>query len=203
VKRSALKRRTGLRADPEATQAFIQRAREAGLSTDPIKLEEFIRRGRDASARMSRDAVRRTAAKARNQKEGPLSPAEWRERVALASDLRCIVTGTRAADVFDPLYDAHHPLPKGELRARGLHAHVYDARNGVFVQEWVHVAHEFGAGDAARIPREALPAAVWRFCAEMDKLGVGEEWATALVERKHPAAGTGRSRRVRRVTHAD
>lgn len=192
MKRSALKR------NPDATREFVQRARDAGLSTDPIKLEEFIRRGRESAARMSRDAQRRTATKARNRREGPLAPDEWRTRVALAADLRCIVTGTRAADVFDPSHDAHHPLPKGELRARGLHAHVYDARNGVFVRHDVHMEHEYGAGDAARIPRERLPAAVWRFCAEMDRLGDGE-WATVMVERTHPAAGRSRSRRVRRV----
>jgi len=196
LKRSApLERRTELRADPETTREWVQRAREAGLSTDPIKLEEFIRRGRK---RMGSRAKRRVAFATRAAGEGPLSPEEWRRQVALATDLRCIVTGTRAADVFDPAFDAHHPLPKSELRARGLHAFVYDARNGVFVAEQVHVAHEYGAGDEDRIPRDRLPARVWEFAAEMDELGRGK-WATAMVERKHPAAGRSRSSRVRRV----
>lgn len=188
-------RRTELRADPDVTREWVRRAREAGLSTDPIKLEEFIRRGRK---RMTSRKVKRVTFRAAAAGEGPLSPEEWRRQVAMATDLRCIVTGTRAADVFDPTFDAHHPLPKSELRARGLHAFVYDARNGVFVTERVHVSHEYGAGDEDRISRGLLPAGVWEFAAEMDEHGRGK-WATVMVERKHPAAGRSRSSRVRRV----
>lgn len=211
MKRSNLKRKTPLRSDPaktrefeqrgrgslkqdpEKTRAWVDKARRMGLSTDPIKLEEFQRRARKS---MSGKAVRSAARGAAHRGEGPLSPGDWREAVATAADLRCIVSGARAYDAFDPTFDAHHPLPKRELRARGLLAHVYDPRNGAFVAEHVHWDHE---GAVERIPRELLPASVWEFCAEMDALGEGE-WATVMVERQHPATGSqSRSQRSRRA----
>lgn len=195
MKRSALKRKTELRADQEAAREFERRARQAGLGRDPVKFAEFVRRGRGAPAVRSQGRVNGAA---RSRREGPLSPEEWRRAVALAADLRCIVTGARAYGPFDPAFDAHHALPKRELRARGLHMHVYDARNGVFVAQEVHADHEYGAGDDARIARGLLPPAVWSFCAEMDRLGQGE-WATVMVERQHPPAGSRRGNRAERV----
>lgn len=192
MRRSELKRKTRLSADPEVTRAFVERAREAGLSTDPIKLAEFVRRGRSHSAR----ATKRVNAAALKRKEGPLSPEEWRHAVAQNAGLRCTVTGARARDADDPMFDAHHALPKRELRARGLHAYVYDARNGVFLASGVHYSHEFGAGNDDRVPRGCLPAAVWSFCRDMDRLGEGE-WATAMVERAHPIGGRGQQRHSR------
>lgn len=184
--------RGGLKQDPAKTRAWVAKARRLGLSTDPIKLEEFQRRARKS---MSGKAVRSARRGAARRGEGPLSPGDWREAVAIAADLHCMVSGARAYDAFDPVFDAHHPLPKRELRARGLHAHVYDPRNGVFVAEQVHLDHE---GAVKRISREVLPASVWEFCEEMDALGAGE-WATAMVERQHPAAGSQPRSRSRRA----
>lgn len=182
-----------LKSDPETQRAFIERARKAGLSRDPIKLEEF-RRG----ARIGEDSSRRIVARAKRDGEGPLSPMEWRAAVAEAADLRCIVTGTRADDPFDPLFDAHHPLPKRELRARGLRAFVYDSRNGVFVLHDVHMQHEYAHKPSQRLSRTLLPDAVWEFCRQLDELA-GHEWATAMVERHHPAAGHAAAARTRRT----
>lgn len=189
MKRTELKRKTRLVADPEKTAAFLQRAREAGLSRDPIKMEEFRRRGRRATRKDTRNIHEAAIAR----QEGPLLPETWRRQVAQRAELRCTVTGAVARDEFDPRFDAHHALPKRELRARGLHAHVYDPRNGVFVLRTVHQDHEASPGDDARIPRGRLPASVWDFCREMDKLGEGE-WATAMVERAHPVGGRGQQR---------
>lgn len=206
MRRTELKRKTGLRAnpdvtrefvargrgklksDPETQRAFIERARKAGLSRDPIKIEEFRRR-----RRIDDDSSKRIVSAAQRDGEGPLSPKEWRVAVATAADLRCIVTGTRADDPFDPLFDAHHPLPKRELRARGLRAFVYDPRNGVFVSHDVHMQHEYAHKPSQRISRALLPAAVWEFCRQLDELA-GHEWATAMVERTHPAAGLAAAR---------
>ncbi|MGH2899679.1 MAG: hypothetical protein ACRDMZ_13485 [Solirubrobacteraceae bacterium] len=91
------------------------------------------------------------------------------------------------------MFDAHHPLPKGELRERGLHAFVYDPRNGAFVLHSLHLQHEYAHRAAQRIPRERLPASVWSFCRQLDELA-GHEWATAMVERLHPAAGSSGTR---------
>jgi hypothetical protein len=119
--------------------------------------------------------------------EGPLSPEEWRRVVANTSGLTCTVSGTRARNAFDPLFDAHHIVPKSLLRARGLHAFVWDPRNGLFVLGSVHAAHSHVGGDR-RIARECLPGSVWEFAAELDALA-GTGWASACVERFHPSRG--------------
>jgi len=96
-----------------------------------------------------------------------------------------MITGARARDADDPRFDAHHPLPKRELRARGLFAHVWDPRNGIWITSRVHERHE---NAVERIGWPWLPTAVWLFAAEMDALA-GTLWATALVRRLHPVAG--------------
>lgn len=188
MKRSKpLRRKTELRADPEKAREFEQRGR-GQLGSDPEKTAAFVQRGRESGARSLRESAvagLRTRREVRAA-EGPLDPATWRKCVHDASAGRCIITGTRADGHDDPHFEAHHPLPKRELRARGLHGHVWDARNGVWLVERVHERHESGT---ARIPRERLPVAVWEFAAEMDALGDGE-WATAMIERLHPAAGS-------------
>jgi hypothetical protein len=192
-----VKRSKPLSANPEKVREFIARGR-GKLKQDREKTAAFVQRGRESGAKVLRESARagaRATARARAG-EGPLSPKEWRRAVAEAADLRCTVTRSRAADVFDPSFDAHHALPKEELRARGLGAHVWDPRNGVFVTSRVHLDHAHGP--RPRITRELLPARVWEFCAEMDALGAGE-WATVMVERDHPAAGSSRTTSPRRT----
>lgn len=185
MKRSRLKRKTGLKADPEKQREFEQRGR-GKLEADAERTKEFVRRGRAAGARTLRESAiegRRERAKI---VEGPLDPATWRKCVHDASAGRCIISGARAYGPDDRSFDAHHPLPKRELRLRGLFQCVWDPRNGVWLAERVHERHE---GGSARIPRERLPASVWAFCAELDTLD-GSQWATALVERLHPRRST-------------
>lgn len=161
--------------------------RKSELRADPGKAREFVQRGREAAARSLAASARAGAKKkaARREAEGPLSPGEWRAAVFESSGRRCIVTGTRAADVEDRRFHCHHVVPKDELRARGLGAHVWDPRNGVLVTERVHMLHEH-AGGPHRISGARLPAAVWAFAQEMDATD-GTSWATALVERLHPS----------------
>lgn len=159
--------------------------RTSELKPDPEKVREFLRRGQVAGAKSLRASAQR-AARAGRPAEGPLDPATWRENVFAASAGRCIITGARARDADDRRFHCHHPLPKGVLRARGLHGHVWDDRNGVLVTRAVHERHEHGAGDEHRIPRERLPAGVWAFAQELDELD-GTSWATSLVERLHPS----------------
>lgn len=178
-----MKRGKPLRADPEKVREFLQRGR-GSLKADPAKTRAFVDRGRVAGARVLRESAiaGMREEKALRRSEGPLSPADWRKAVAGASGLKCIVSGTRADDWTDPDFEAHHPLAKGELRARELRAFVWDKRNGVWLTELVHATHEHSE---RVVFRDVLPDSVWEFCAEMDALGSGS-WATAWVENKHP-----------------
>lgn len=114
-------------------------------------------------------------------KEGPLTPLEWRRRVFERQRPRpnkpslCAVTGEPLDFQRD---DCHHPLEKRLLRARGLHAHVWDPRNAVFVKAYIHTGHTF---EGKKIPREALPDAVWEFAEEIGP------WAVLRIQSDHPS----------------
>lgn len=168
--------------------------RRKPLRADPEKVREFLRRGRGGLERteFKRDPAKALAAKrAVRAAEGPLSPAEWREQVYELSGRTCVVSGSRANDAADPRFHAHHCVSADALRQRGLHAYVWDARNGVLVTAEVHMAHEHQGGEK-RIPRSKLPASVWEFARELDRLA-GTGWATAHVKREHPPAGISRA----------
>jgi len=183
-----MERRKGLKRDGAKARAFVERGRgslsaEKPLTASVEKVREFMQRGREAGAQSLRASSRR---RPKRPLEGPLTPEEWIVAVAKASDLRCKITNTRARDAFDPRFHGHHPLPKRELRARGLHAHVWDPRNGVWVLARLHEQHEApGVRPEHRIARQVLPASVWEFCAELDAID-GTHWATELVRRLHP-----------------
>lgn len=158
--------------------------RKRPLKADVEKVREFLQRGRQP---LERSGLRRSKSGFRSPdaREGPLTPAAWRQAVHDASEGRCVITRSRALNADDRRFEAHHPLAKRELRSRGLHGYVWDARNGVWLRGDVHRGHE----DAfERVPAEKLPASVWEFCAELDALA-GSGWATAWVLRYHPAAG--------------
>lgn len=165
----ALKRSGIGRGDPETRRAFIDRGRRAGAK----------------SLRKSRSQLKRKNPE--RPAEGPVTPAVYRELVFTRADGRCSVTGRCAKRPSDRTFHPHHPLPKDELRRRGLYGHVWEPDNGVWVDVRLHMDHEHGSN--RKIPREALPASVWAFARRMDRLGGqgdGPEWATALVERLHP-----------------
>src|SRR5215212_4316063 len=195
-----MKRGKGLKRDGKKARAFVERGRAKGLKRDPDrglsadveKVRGFEQRGRVSGAKALAASARRRPSR---PKEGPLTATQWRERAFEASGGKCIVTRSRARDVDDDRFHVHHPLPKGVLRSLGLHEHVYDARNAAWVLERVHMQHETpGVRPEHRIARERLPSSVWEFCAAMDALhervGLGEKWATGLVLRRHPAAGS-------------
>lgn len=167
-----------------------------GLRRDPAKVRSWQRRARAASSLRSGHPTlgrktelrpiserQRARKKAQRAAEGPLEPREWRLAVAAAAELRCRVTSAEASHALDRRFHAHHPFPKDELRSRGLYGWVWDPRNGAFVLARVHFQHEAAM---ERIPRAALPASVWEFCAELDAIE-GRGWATAKVEAAHPA----------------
>lgn len=178
--------------------------RKKPLRADPAKVREFLQRGRGALKRtteLERTSFKRKAISAKRRVapvEGPLDPASWRREVFRASGGKCIVSGARARDADDERFHAHHALSKDALRKRGLYAYVWDSRNGVWVAEAAHMAHEHTGGEH-RITRDSLPASVWEFCAELDALA-GIEWATAKVEHEHPPAGSSRRRTSPRRT---
>lgn len=161
-------------------------SREKPLGAKAEKVREFMQRAREKSNLTRVELARRPRVR---PQEGPLDPRSWQLAVFASSGGRCIISGARARDADDPRFHAHHPLPKRTLRDRGLHAHVWDPRNGAWIRSDLHEHHESpGVRPEHRIGRAALPPAVWEFCAELDALD-GTQWATALVERLHPAAG--------------
>lgn len=159
--------------------------RSKRLGADPEKVREFLKRGRQ----LERAALNRAGGMRRSSsKEGPLTPAAWRERVFELSEGLCVMTGARASHVEDRRFHAHHPVPKRTLRDRGLFGWVWDSRNGLWLRSDAHERHESAS---VRVPAEKLPASVWEFCAALDALE-GTEWATMLVLRAHPPAGRSR-----------
>lgn len=165
--------------------------RKKPLRADPAKVRAFLQRGRGALKRT--DSLTRSGFSAKRKVapiEGPLTPAEWRRQVFAASGGRCTVTGARARDADDRRFHAHHVLAADSLRKRRLFAYVWDARNGLWIAELPHMAHEHSGGEH-RIAREHLPASAWLFAAELDALA-GTEWATAKLEREYPASGSRR-----------
>lgn len=172
--------------------------RSKRLRADPEKVRQFLQRGRGRIERKER--LKRAAISAKRKVgpvEGPLDPASWRREVFRVSAGKCIVSGTRARNADDPRFHAHHILAADQLRKRGLHAFVWDARNGLWIAEQPHMAHEH-AGGRHRIRREQLPASVWLFAGELDVLA-GTEWATAKLEREYPATGNSRTTSPRRT----
>lgn len=167
--------------------------RSKRLKADPEKVRQFLARGRGSLERSSslKNPGKPFSAKRKvGPREGPLDPASWRREVFRASGGTCIVTGTRALDADDPRFHAHHAIAAQQLRKRGLHGRVWDRRNGLWVAEGPHMAHEH-TGGSHRIPRDLLPTAVWEFARELDAIA-GTEWATAHLERTYPAAGPSR-----------
>lgn len=174
MKRGKPLRRSGeLKRGGELKRSDLNRATE--------RAREFLQRGRQ---QLERTEFKRQPRP--RPVEGPLSPAQWRVQVFEASEGMCIITGARARDADDRRFQVHHPLPKRELRARGLFGRVWDPRNGVWLRRDVHARHELAF---APVPYTRLPAGVWEFCAELDALD-GTKWATDLVLRHHPAAGS-------------
>lgn len=172
--------------------------RHRPLRADPEKVRAFLARGRGKLKRQSE--LKRSAIAAKRKvapNEGPLTPAEWHRQVFAASGGTCIVSSSRARGADDENFHAHHIIAAQQLRKRGLHGRVWDARNGLWVANAPHMAHEH-TGGSHRIARELLPAAAWAFAAELDALA-GTQWASAYLERMYPAAGTRRSQSPRRT----
>lgn len=113
-------------------------------------------------------------------REGPLTPLAWKRKVfdqqreSCYGPALCAVTGEPLDFVRD---DAHHVLDKRLLRARGLYALVWDARNGMFIKADVHLGQTNGL---RRITRDKIPAAAWAFVREIG------EWAVQRLEEDYP-----------------
>lgn len=112
--------------------------------------------------------------------EGPLSPSEWKRRIWDRQRERpggpalCAVTREPLSWTAD---EVHHPLEKGLLRARGLHEHVWDDRNGIAVRRRVHERH---TNRSEPIRRIYVPASAYEFARELGP------WAVARIDEKHP-----------------
>jgi hypothetical protein len=117
-------------------------------------------------------------------KEGPLSPSVWRrtifsrQRLSPGSPALCAVTGEPLDEAID---DAHHPVEKRWLRAEGLHAYVWDPRNGMAIKKRVH---EGQTSKMRPIPRETLPEGIYDFIAGLP--GRYPEQARTRLHNDHP-----------------
>lgn len=122
--------------------------------------------------------------------EGPLAPLEWRETVWALDRGRCIICNRevpRDADLW--VWQAHHFLPKGRLRREGLHAYVWDPRNGGTLCRRDHERHE---SRTRSIRGDSLPERSVEFAREV------APWGLDLLYRLHPmdpAAGISRTPR--------
>lgn len=157
--------------------------RTKGLHVDPEKVREFMARGRGKLTR--RTQLDRTGPPKRKTpqrpKEGPLTPLAWRREGIRLSRGRSVVSGARVKDAENDPRCHHHPIPKQELRRRGLHHLVWHPHNHVLVTPDEHANHEVASH---RIPYERLPERVKRFARQLGP------WAEDKLLRLHPAAGT-------------
>lgn len=199
-----LKRKTPLSADPEKTQAFVNRGRANGLGVPPPRVDwEAVRRG-------EKDPPRQWTAKGSPTRPGKVTitqgPAEPRQLASVrfkartpANQHRCAACGARAQSW-------HHVVPQQALRrhvvslrlpnfpaARNvLNRLLKDERGHIASCMDCHLNHEAGR---ARFTRDLLHDR-WRdFTAELDVQGPGE-WATVMVERAHPVSADDNARRA-------
>ena len=160
--------------------------RECGAVLDGLPHVEGREREENRLARVGGrniSAPMQSRPKAR-PKEGPLTPLEWKQRVFDQQRERpggpalCAVTEESLSFAVD---DAHHVLDKRLLRARGLHAVVWDPRNGMFIKTFIHLGQTNGL---RRIPRDKIPDAAWAFAREIG------EWAVQRLEADYPPSST-------------
>lgn len=86
------------------------------------------------------------------------SPLEWKQRVTMHG---CQIHDD-PAECEPPLQGAH-VLPQQALKRRGLHAHLWDTRNGVGS---CYRAHRRSDGALERFPREKIPPQADEFAQE-------------------------------------
>lgn len=116
---------------------------------------------------MKRSYIKR-GRRPRRTAEEMVASAAWHLEVMRASDGRCVVTGEKAEE-------CHHVLSQMALKKRGLHAHLWDARNGIALTTRIHARH---TTRIAPIPLDLLPKPALEFARE---LGLEH-----LIERAYP-----------------
>jgi hypothetical protein len=104
----------------------------------------------------------------------------WHQRVVRGRCVMCAwlpaVAEDRARRAVGARKQAHHLLPKRYLKREGLHAHLWDVRNGMALCAFHHERHE---NFVQRVPRQLLLPTAFEFA---DELGLG--W---LIDREYPA----------------
>jgi hypothetical protein len=81
-------------------------------------------------------------------------------------------------------YVAHHAIYAQKLRGRGFRHLIWDKRNRVIVEWYLHETHHHSARGPF-IPRSALPDSVWAFALELDG-GDLEGYFTDWIYRNYP-----------------
>jgi hypothetical protein len=113
-------------------------------------------------------------------REGPLSSTEWFRQVCDNQRERPggpILSAVTREPLSATSGEAHHVLDKRLLRARGLHAHVWDPDNGIFIEREIHLGQTNGL---RRIPRDKVPEKAWAFARRIG------HWAVARLEDDYP-----------------
>jgi hypothetical protein len=151
-----LKRGKPLTANP-ARAAEKRARREARRAAEGPRPEDVVRELRVGS---SDEAAARDDTTARRA---------WQAKVTARGCVMCAASPVDAATRAErwpdlSQIDAHHVISQDKLKRWGLHARLWDARNGIALCRLHHARHELAY---QRVPRRLLPRAAWQFAAEI------------------------------------
>lgn len=149
--------------------------RGAGLSHDPARAAEKRARRearRAAEAPRHEDVVRELRASSSDAavaRDDTTARRLWRSKVTAGGCVMCAAFPMSAGEVRERWGDlaaieAHHIVPQQDLKRWGLHARLWDPRNGIALCRLHHARHELAY---QRVPRALLPAAAFEFAAEI------------------------------------
>lgn len=142
--------------------------RGAGLSHDPARAAEKRAR-REARRAAEPPRPEDIAREATGTPDDATDHRVWHARVKAGGCVMCAAYPMSAADVRErwselAAIEAHHIVPKQDLKRWGLHARLWDPRNGIALCRLHHARHELAY---QRVPRRLLPPAAWQFAAEI------------------------------------
>lgn len=159
-----MKRGKSLSYDP-ARAAERRARREARRAAEAPRPEDTVR-----ELRQLRQLERDGKVKARMTVDEAADRRFWRQMVTKGGCVMCKAfpvdgrtRSERGADLT--VIDGHHVVAKQDLKRWGLHARLWDIRNGIALCRYHHARHEAAM---QRVPRELLPAVAWEFAEEIN-----------------------------------
>lgn len=184
---SEMERKKPLRADPEKTRAFQQRAQDKARKKifDPVENAKTLKENAHKPRSTLKPKGKGGVNPPRPVEKVELPPTvfeyadEWRDRVWALDRGRCVHCQKRVARDADLwVWQSHHPLPKRDLKKERWGHLVLDERFGVVLCAACHQAHEFAPN--FYVPFDRLPE---RVVVAVSELGPRAE---ALLDRAHP-----------------